>query len=86
VLARPVAGQNPALHTTVSLGWVSAVDFPGEELPGLLRRADEAMYAAKQARAGVRRAGLGMLFATLTGRRSGRRGARSDVPAVRVAA
>jgi diguanylate cyclase (GGDEF)-like protein len=74
VLARPPEGLDPAVHTTVSLGWARAGDFPGEGLPELLRRADEAMYAAKRGRAGVRRAGLGSLFATLAGRRSGRRG------------
>ncbi|MEU1704049.1 GGDEF domain-containing protein [Streptomyces sp. NPDC005706] len=86
VLARPVDGQDPAVHTTVSLGWARAADFPGEDLSALLRRADEAMYAAKQARAGTRRAGLGRLFATVTGRRAGRFGARTDAPAVEVAA
>ncbi|MEU1045595.1 GGDEF domain-containing protein [Streptomyces sp. NPDC005897] len=86
VLARPVEGQDPDVHTTVSLGWVRAADFPAEDLSGLLRRADEAMYAAKQARAGLRRAGLGRLFATLAGRRAGRTGARTDAPVVGVAA
>lgn len=74
VLARPADGMNPAVRTTVSLGWVRAADHPSEDLSGLLRRADEAMYTAKQARAGVRRAGLGRLLATLSGRRAGRRG------------
>ncbi|MGW7364644.1 GGDEF domain-containing protein [Streptomyces sp. NPDC054841] len=77
VLARPVDGHPAAVRTTVSLGWVRAADFPGEDLSALLGRADEAMYAAKQGRAGIRRAGLGRLFATVTGRRSGRRGART---------
>ncbi|MFJ4785564.1 GGDEF domain-containing protein [Streptomyces sp. NPDC088794] len=86
VLARPVDGQDPAAHTTVSLGWVRAADFPADDLSGLLRRADEAMYAAKQARAGMRRAGLGWLFATVASRRSGRVGARTDSPVVAVAA
>jgi diguanylate cyclase (GGDEF)-like protein len=86
VLARPVDGQDPAVRTTVSLGWVRAADFPADDLSGLLRRADEAMYAAKQARAGMRRAGLGRLFATVSGRRSGRTGARTDAPIVTVAA
>ncbi|MFJ9726862.1 GGDEF domain-containing protein [Streptomyces sp. NPDC101209] len=86
VLARPVEGQDPAVRTTVSLGWVRAADFPGDDLSGLLRRADEAMYAAKQACAGTRRAGLGWLFATLAGRRAGRTGARADAPVVGVAA
>ncbi|MGW0314723.1 GGDEF domain-containing protein [Streptomyces flavidovirens] len=86
VLARPVDGQDPAVHTTVSLGWVRAADFPTDDLSGLLRRADEAMYAAKQARAGTRRAGLGWLFATVAGRRAGRTGARKDAPIVGVAA
>ncbi len=86
ILARPVDGQDPDVHTTVSLGWARAADFPGEELSGLLRRADESMYAAKQARAGLRRAGLGRLFATVAGRRSGRHGARTIPPAVGVAA
>ncbi|MGC4964929.1 GGDEF domain-containing protein [Streptomyces globisporus] len=85
VLARPADGMNPAVRTTVSLGWVGAADHPGEDLSGLLRRADEAMYAAKQARAGVRRAGLGTLFATLTGRRSGRRGTHTDARSLGVA-
>ncbi|MFG2598470.1 GGDEF domain-containing protein [Streptomyces sp. NPDC048462] len=74
VLARPASSNEPAMHTTVSLGWVRAADHPGEDLSGLLRRADEAMYAAKQGRAGVRRAGLGRLLATWSGRRAGRRG------------
>ncbi|KOV63355.1 diguanylate cyclase [Streptomyces sp. MMG1121] len=86
VLARPVDGQDQAVRTTVSLGWVRAADFPGDDLSGLLRRADEAMYAAKQGRAGARRAGLGWLFATVTGRRAGRTGARTDAPVVGVAA
>lgn len=86
VLARPADGQNPAVRTTVSLGWVRACDFPADDLSGLLRRADEAMYAAKQGRAGMRRAGLGRLFDTVAGRRSGRRGARTDAPVVGVAA
>jgi len=81
VLARPADGLDPAVHTTVSLGWVRAADFPGEGLPELLRRADEAMYAAKRGRAGIRRAGLGILFATLAGRRSGRRGTSAGVAA-----
>lgn len=81
VLARNAEGLDPAVHTTVSLGWVRVADFPGEGLPELLRRADEAMYAAKRARAGVRRAGLGSLFATLAGRRAGRRGTSSGVAA-----
>ncbi|MEU1115088.1 MULTISPECIES: GGDEF domain-containing protein [unclassified Streptomyces] len=86
-LAGPIDGCDPDVRTTVSLGWVRAADFPGEELSALLRRADEAMYAAKQeARSGLRRAGLGKLFATVTGRRSGRRGARTGLPAMGVAA
>lgn len=86
VLARPVEGQDPAVRTSVSLGWVRAADFPDDGLSGLLRRADEAMYAAKQGRAGMRRAGLGRLFATVAGRRSGRTGARAGAPVVGVAA
>ncbi|MFE9992532.1 GGDEF domain-containing protein [Streptomyces sp. NPDC005381] len=86
ILARPVDGQNPDVHTTVSLGWVRAADFPGEDLSGLLRRADESMYAAKQARSGLKRAGLGRLFATVAGRRSGRRGARTAPPTIGMAA
>ncbi|MFE4682577.1 GGDEF domain-containing protein [Streptomyces sp. NPDC056721] len=86
VLARPVDGLGPEVATTVSLGWVRAADFPGEDLSALLRRADEAMYAAKQGRAGLRRAGLGRLFATVAGRRAGRHGARTDVPVMGVAA
>lgn len=78
VLARPADGLDPAVHTTVSLGWVRAEDHPGEDLSELLRRADEAMYAAKQGRAGVSRAGLGRLFATWSGRRAGRRGSGAD--------
>ncbi|MFD3943600.1 GGDEF domain-containing protein [Streptomyces sp. NPDC058579] len=86
VLARPADASNPQVATTVSLGWVRAADYRGEDLSALLGRADEAMYAAKQARAGVRRAGLGRLFATVAGRRSGRRGARTDAPAIVAAA
>ncbi|MZD55397.1 GGDEF domain-containing protein [Streptomyces sp. SID5606] len=86
VLARPVEGQDPEVHTTVSLGWARAADFPADDLSALLRRADEAMYAAKHARAGLRRAGLGRLFATLAGRRAGRTGARTDAPVVGAAA
>ncbi|MFE0577781.1 GGDEF domain-containing protein [Streptomyces sp. NPDC058874] len=86
VLARPADQANPHVATTVSLGWARAADHLGENLSALLSRADEAMYAAKQARAGVRRAGLGRLFATVAGRRSGRRGARTDAPAIVAAA
>ncbi|WP_037647244.1 GGDEF domain-containing protein [Streptomyces flavidovirens] len=86
VLARPADNTNPHVATTVSLGWVRAADHPGEDLSALLGRADEAMYAAKQGRAGVGRAGLGRLFATVAGRRSGRRGARTDAPAIVAAA
>ncbi|MFF8948344.1 GGDEF domain-containing protein [Streptomyces sp. NPDC014940] len=85
VLARPVDGQDPAVHTTVSLGWVRAADFPADDLSRLLRRADEAMYAAKQSRSGTRRAGLGRLFATIAGRRSGRTGTGAGGPVVGVA-
>ncbi|MFI1927501.1 GGDEF domain-containing protein [Streptomyces sp. NPDC020377] len=86
VLARPVDGRDPAVRTTVSLGWVRAGDFPHDDLSGLLRRADEAMYAAKQGLEGTRRAGLRRLFATVAGRRAGRSGARTDAPVVEVAA
>ncbi|MFJ4475231.1 GGDEF domain-containing protein [Streptomyces xanthochromogenes] len=75
VLARP-AGTAPEVHTTVSLGWVRAADHPGEDLSALLRRADEAMYAAKRSgRSGPRRARLGRLLGSVAGRRPGRRGA-----------
>ncbi|WP_327125674.1 GGDEF domain-containing protein [Streptomyces sp. NBC_01727] len=78
VLGRPADGLDPEVRTTVSLGWVRAADHPDDDLSGLLRRADEAMYAAKQGRAGVRRAGFGRLFATWSGRRAGRRGSGAD--------
>ncbi|MET9235681.1 GGDEF domain-containing protein [Streptomyces cellulosae] len=74
VLARPADGA-PEVHTTVSLGWVRRADHPGEDLSGLLRRADEAMYAAKRSPSRVRRARLGRLLASVAGRRPGRRGA-----------
>ena len=86
VLARPADPTTPDVATTVSLGWVRAADHPGDDLSALLGRADEAMYAAKQGRAGIKRAGLGRLFATVAGRRSGRRGARTDAPAIVAAA
>ncbi|MEU6405550.1 GGDEF domain-containing protein [Streptomyces sp. NPDC046985] len=74
VLARPV-DTAPDVHTTVSLGWVRAADHPGEDLSALLRRADEAMYAAKRSSSPVRRARLGRLLSSVAGRRPGRRGA-----------
>ncbi|MFJ3500219.1 GGDEF domain-containing protein [Streptomyces sp. NPDC090135] len=75
VLARPV-DTAPAVHTTVSLGWVRAADYPGEDLSTLLRRADEAMYTAKHSgRSGPYRARLGRLLGSVAGRRPGRRGA-----------
>ncbi|MFC5197712.1 GGDEF domain-containing protein [Streptomyces kaempferi] len=76
VLARPVDNASD-VHTTVSLGWVRAVDHPGEDLSTLLRRADEAMYAAKRSgRSGqLRAARLGRLLGSVAGRRPGRRGA-----------
>ncbi|QIY63469.1 GGDEF domain-containing protein [Streptomyces sp. RPA4-2] len=75
VLARPV-DTAPDVHTTVSLGWVRTVDHPGEDLSTLLRRADEAMYAAKRSgRSGPRRARIGRLLGSVAGRRPGRRGA-----------
>ncbi|MFD0072438.1 GGDEF domain-containing protein [Streptomyces sp. NPDC127166] len=86
VLARPADKANPRVATTVSLGWVRAADFPGEDLSALLGRADEAMYAAKQSRAGIKGARLGRLLSAVTGRRSGRRGASAGAPAVGVAA
>ncbi|MFJ4690751.1 GGDEF domain-containing protein [Streptomyces sp. NPDC088766] len=73
VLARPV-DTAPDVHTTVSLGWVRAGDHPGEDLSALLRRADEAMYAAKRT-GWPRRARLGRLLGSVAGRRPGRRGA-----------
>ncbi|MDV7217910.1 GGDEF domain-containing protein, partial [Streptomyces prunicolor] len=67
VLARPV-DTAPDVHTTVSLGWVRAADHPGEDLSALLRRADEAMYAAKRSgRSGPRRARLGRLLGSVAG-------------------
>ncbi|MFD3555199.1 GGDEF domain-containing protein [Streptomyces goshikiensis] len=81
VLARPADPHRADVRTTVSLGWIRVADFPADGLAELLGRADEAMYAAKQARAGIKRAGLGRLFATVAGRRSGRRGARTDTTA-----
>ncbi|MZE52889.1 diguanylate cyclase [Streptomyces sp. SID5770] len=86
VLARPADKANPHVSTTVSLGWVRAADFPGEDLSALLGRADEAMYAAKQSRAGIKGARLGRLLSAVTGRRSGRRGVPTGAPAVGVAA
>ncbi|MEU0059837.1 GGDEF domain-containing protein [Streptomyces sp. NPDC006334] len=75
VLARPV-DTAPEVHTTVSLGWVRVADHPGEDLSALLRRADEAMYAAKRSgRSGPHRARLGRLLGSVAGRRPGRRGA-----------
>ncbi|MGW3913118.1 GGDEF domain-containing protein [Streptomyces sp. NPDC005070] len=75
VLARP-ADTAPSVQTTVSLGWARAVDHPGEDLSTLMRRADEAMYAAKRSgRSGPRRARLGRLLGSVAGRRFGRRGA-----------
>lgn len=85
VLARRVDGQDPAVHTTVSLGWARAADFPAADLSALMRRADEAMYAAKQTRSAPRRARVGRLLATVAGRRAGRTGARTDGPVVGVA-
>ncbi|MEV0926536.1 GGDEF domain-containing protein [Streptomyces spongiicola] len=74
VLARPV-DTAPDVHTTVSLGWVRAADHPGEDLSALLRRADEAMYAAKRSgRSGPRRARLGRLLGSVAGSRPGGRG------------
>jgi diguanylate cyclase (GGDEF)-like protein len=72
ILARPIETV-PGVHTSVSLGWVRRADHPDEDLSALLRRADEAMYAAKRAPTAVRRATLGRLFASVTGRRPGRR-------------
>ncbi|AWW39923.1 GGDEF domain-containing protein [Streptomyces cadmiisoli] len=72
ILARPVETA-PDVHTSVSLGWVRRADHPDEGLSALLRRADEAMYAAKRTPSNVRRAALGRLLASVTGRRPGRR-------------
>ncbi|WP_281155668.1 GGDEF domain-containing protein [Streptomyces sp. HYC2] len=74
ILTRPADGL-PEVHTTVSLGWVRRTDHPDEDLSGLLRRADEAMYTAKRGPSRVRRARLGRLLASVAGRRPGRRGA-----------
>lgn len=74
VLARP-ADTASEVHTSVSLGWVRRADHPGEDLSGLLRRADEAMYTAKRSPSRIRRARLGRVLASVAGRRPGRRGA-----------
>lgn len=79
-LARP-AEDFPGVATTVSLGFARRADFPADTLSALMRRADEAMYTAKRARTrSPHRAGIGRLFATVAGRRAGRRGARTDTP------
>lgn len=72
ILARPIETA-PEVHTSISLGWVRRADHPNEDLSALLQRADEAMYAAKRTPATVRRAALGRLLASVTGRRPGRR-------------
>ncbi|MGA5277894.1 GGDEF domain-containing protein [Streptomyces cellulosae] len=72
ILARPTETA-PDVHTSVSLGWVRRADHPDEDLSALLKRADEAMYAAKRTAASVRRATIGRLLASVTGRRPGRR-------------
>ncbi|MFI2639821.1 GGDEF domain-containing protein [Streptomyces sp. NPDC018610] len=74
VLARP-ADTTPEVHTSVSLGWVRRADHLSEDLSELLRRADEAMYAAKRSSSRIRRARLGRVLASVAGRRPGRRGA-----------
>ncbi|MCF3129848.1 GGDEF domain-containing protein [Streptomyces olivochromogenes] len=72
VLARPL-DTAPQVRTTVSLGWVCQGDHLSDDLSGLLRRADEAMYAAKAGPSRVRRARLGWLLTGITGMRPGRR-------------
>lgn len=72
VLARP-ADTAPEVRTTVSLGWARCGDHPGEDLSALLKRADEAMYAAKHSPTAARRAALGRLLAAVTASRPGRR-------------
>ncbi|MGW0968313.1 GGDEF domain-containing protein [Streptomyces sp. NPDC002516] len=75
ILARPVDTASD-VQTSVSLGWVRAADHPGDDLSALLRRADEAMYAAKRSSwGGPRRARLGKMLGSVAGRRHGRRGA-----------
>ncbi|MDV7222747.1 GGDEF domain-containing protein [Streptomyces prunicolor] len=78
VLAGPVDGENPAVHTTVSLGWARTADYPQADLSELLGFADEAMYAAKHTNS--RRAGLGRLL-TAAGRRARRTGTRTETTA-----
>ncbi|RKP46328.1 sensor domain-containing diguanylate cyclase [Trinickia fusca] len=48
-LAIPNAGSSAAPHVTISVGVASYIDDEGESTDGLVRAADKALYAAKEA-------------------------------------
>lgn len=73
----PVEGHTLPLSVGASLGAAGSDRHPAAGLSGLLRRADEAMYAAKRAGGGWRTAHpADAPQASVNGRRDGRRGTR----------
>ncbi|MEV6124554.1 GGDEF domain-containing protein [Streptomyces sp. NPDC052077] len=71
----PCAYRGQSLTVGVSVGACLTAELPSASLPLALRRADEAMYAAKRSGGGWRIAdGPALTCTTTAGRRTGRRG------------
>ncbi|MCZ7417687.1 GGDEF domain-containing protein [Streptomyces sp. WMMC897] len=76
-LCAPLAYQGHTLHLGASIGACLTAELDAPVLPVALRRADEAMYAAKRDGGGWRIAdGLTPVLRSVNGRRVGRRGTR----------
>jgi diguanylate cyclase (GGDEF)-like protein len=72
----PVTFEGRAMPLGASVGGLLTASLPTDDLSRAMRRADEAMYAAKQEGGGWRQAyGSQPRHATVNGRRAGRRGA-----------
>lgn len=80
-LCVPVPYEGIALTCGASIGAIHTAVPAADGLPRLLRRADEAMYAAKRGGGGRRIAdGITPTHATVHGRRAGRGGAHTTIP------
>lgn len=80
-LTRPVPFEGRLLQVGASVGAVAVYASEAPDLSALLRRADEAMYVAKEAGGGhFVTEGITPIRATVNGRRAGRRGTHGAGP------
>jgi diguanylate cyclase (GGDEF)-like protein len=71
-IARPVSGLGRRLSVHASIGYARAADLPQADLSRLLRRADAAMYAAKQSGAAAQQADCDVVGTTAAVSTNGR--------------